>query len=262
MERAWERGVSAPNSALPRPTCRGPTCRGGACRGGADVEFLAYQLPELLRTPLEELCLQIKSLGPPPRPPSRRRTTAAPCRAQCSGVRRAAGLGRIEAFLSKALEPPQPLAVRNAIELLRTIGALQPAEEELTPLGLHLASLPVDPKIGKLLLLGAVFQCLEPTLTIAAVRRRPPPPAAARRPLTRAVAAGAGVPRPVRAANGEEGGGGRGAAAARERQQLRPRCAAQRVPRLRRRAPKWRRGRRRQLRLAPLPQRQHPAHDG
>jgi HrpA-like RNA helicase len=39
--------------------------------------------------------------------------------------------------------------------------------EELTPLGSHLAALPVDPKIGKLLLFGSVFQCLEPVLTIA-----------------------------------------------------------------------------------------------
>ncbi len=65
-----------------------------------------YQLPEILRTPLQELCLQIKSLQ----------------------------LGSIAYFLSKALEPPEALAVQNAIELLKTIGALDIAEE-LTPLG-------------------------------------------------------------------------------------------------------------------------------
>ena len=111
-----------------------------------DEDFAPYQRPELLRTPLEELCLQIKSLK----------------------------LGRIEDFLDRALEPPDGRAVSNAIELLETIGALRRGEEaglvveDLTPLGQHLASLPVDPKIGKLLLLGAVFQCLEPVLTIAA----------------------------------------------------------------------------------------------
>ena len=42
-------------------------------------------------------------------------------------------------------------------------------EEALTPLGWHLASLPVDPKIGKMLLMGALFACIEPVLTIAAV---------------------------------------------------------------------------------------------
>lgn len=34
--------------------------------------------------------------------------------------------------------------------------------------GCHLAKLPVDPKVGKMLLMGAVFQCLGPALTIAA----------------------------------------------------------------------------------------------
>ncbi|KAL6496356.1 hypothetical protein OROGR_029614 [Orobanche gracilis] len=98
-----------------------------------------YQLPEMLRTPLQELCLHIKSLH----------------------------LGVISAFLSKALQPPDPLAVENAIELLKTIGALDD-REELTPLGRHLSTLPLDPNIGKMLLLGSVFQCLNPALTIAA----------------------------------------------------------------------------------------------
>lgn len=34
--------------------------------------------------------------------------------------------------------------------------------------GCHLAKLPVDPKVGKMLLMEAVFQCLGPALTIAA----------------------------------------------------------------------------------------------
>lgn len=45
--------------------------------------FADYQLPELLRTPLQSLCLQIKSLQ----------------------------LGSISDFLSKALQPPEPLSV-------------------------------------------------------------------------------------------------------------------------------------------------------
>lgn len=101
--------------------------------------MLQYQLPEILRTPLQELCLHIKSLQ----------------------------LGAVGSFLSKALQPPDPLAVENAIELLKTIGALDD-KEELTPLGRHLCNLPVDPNIGKLLLMGCVFQCLSPALTIAA----------------------------------------------------------------------------------------------
>ncbi|XP_024533616.1 DExH-box ATP-dependent RNA helicase DExH1 isoform X2 [Selaginella moellendorffii] len=98
-----------------------------------------YQLPEILRTPLESLCLQIKSLQ----------------------------VGSIAKFLSKALEPPELRAVDNAIESLKTIGALDD-REELTSLGRHLTTLPLDPKVGKMLLMGAIFQCLDPALTIAA----------------------------------------------------------------------------------------------
>ncbi|XP_030443031.2 LOW QUALITY PROTEIN: DExH-box ATP-dependent RNA helicase DExH1 [Syzygium oleosum] len=98
-----------------------------------------FQLPEILRTPLQELCLHIKSLQ----------------------------LGAIGSFLSKALQPPDHLAVQNAIELLKTIGALDD-KEDLTPLGRHLCTLPVDPNIGKMLLMGSIFQCLTPALIIAA----------------------------------------------------------------------------------------------
>ncbi|XP_058205319.1 DExH-box ATP-dependent RNA helicase DExH1 isoform X3 [Rhododendron vialii] len=97
-----------------------------------------YQLPEILRTPLQELCLTIKSLE----------------------------LGTIGTFLAKALQPPDSLSVQNAIELLKTIGALDDSEE-LTPLGRHLCTLPLDPNIGKMLLMGSIFQCLNPALTIA-----------------------------------------------------------------------------------------------
>lgn len=70
--------------------------------------MLQFQLPEILRTPLQELCLNIKSLQ----------------------------LGKIGSFLSKALQPPDPLSVQNAVELLKTIGALDDMEE-LTPLGMQ-----------------------------------------------------------------------------------------------------------------------------
>lgn len=101
--------------------------------------MLQYQLPEILRTPLQELCLHIKSLQ----------------------------LGTVGSFLAQALQPPDPLAVQNAIELLKTVGALDDMEE-LTPLGRHLCTLPLDPNIGKMLLMGSIFQCLNPALTIAA----------------------------------------------------------------------------------------------
>uniref|UniRef100_A0A3B5K9A1 RNA helicase n=1 Tax=Takifugu rubripes TaxID=31033 RepID=A0A3B5K9A1_TAKRU len=102
--------------------------------------FMDYSIPEILRVPLEELCLHIM---------------------KCQ-------YGSPEDFLSRALDPPQPQSVSNAVNLLRKIGACHPSEHILTPLGHHLASLPVNVKIGKMLIYGAILGCLEPIATIAA----------------------------------------------------------------------------------------------
>ncbi|XP_053479622.1 LOW QUALITY PROTEIN: ATP-dependent DNA/RNA helicase DHX36 [Ictalurus furcatus] len=99
----------------------------------------AYQLPEIQRTPLEELCLQIKILK----------------------------LGPIASFLRKTLDPPSDRAIELAITHLMDLNALD-RNEELTPLGFHLARLPVEPHIGKMILFGALLACLDPVLTIAA----------------------------------------------------------------------------------------------
>ncbi|CAN1298235.1 DExH-box ATP-dependent RNA helicase DExH3 [Linum perenne] len=99
--------------------------------------FAEYQLPELLRTPLNSLCLQIKSLQ----------------------------VASIAEFLSSALQPPEQLAVYNAIDFLKMIGALD-EKENLTNLGKYLSILPVDPKLGKMLIMGAIFRCFDPVLTI------------------------------------------------------------------------------------------------
>ncbi|KAH1035744.1 hypothetical protein GLYMA_20G122600v4 [Glycine max] len=101
--------------------------------------FAEYQLPEILRTPLQSLCLQIKSLR----------------------------LGSISEFLSRALQSPETLVVQNAIEYLKIIGALD-EDENLTILGRCLTMLPMEPKLGKMLILGAIFNCLDPILTVVA----------------------------------------------------------------------------------------------
>ncbi|XP_006494370.2 DExH-box ATP-dependent RNA helicase DExH7, chloroplastic isoform X2 [Citrus sinensis] len=98
-----------------------------------------YQVPEMQRMPLVELCLQIKLLS----------------------------LGRIKIFLSKALEPPKEEAITTAISVLYEVGAIE-GDEELTPLGHHLAKLPVDVLIGKMMLFGGIFGCLSPILSISA----------------------------------------------------------------------------------------------
>ncbi|KAM9318436.1 ATP-dependent DNA/RNA helicase DHX36 [Pholidichthys leucotaenia] len=99
----------------------------------------AYQLPEIMRTPLEELCLHIKILK----------------------------LGSIRQFLEKALDRPSEMAISLAIMNLLGLNALD-SRENLTALGFHLARLPVEPHIGKLILFGALLGCLDPVLTIAA----------------------------------------------------------------------------------------------
>jgi len=47
------------------------------------------------------------------------------------------------------------------------IGALD-GNENLTDLGRYLSMLPVDPKLGKMLIMGAVFRCIDPILTVVA----------------------------------------------------------------------------------------------
>eukprot|EP01043_Picozoa_sp_COSAG02_P052520 COSAG02_NODE_5671_length_4141_cov_10.012123_2_plen_881_part_01 len=101
------------------------------------------QLPEIKRVPLEQLCLRIKILG----------------------------YGdSIQTVLNKLVEPPDPKAVRASIHSLVQLQALTSNKvgEDLTALGHHLAKLPVDARIGKMLIYGAMFQCLDPVLTIAA----------------------------------------------------------------------------------------------
>ncbi|KAM6034290.1 ATP-dependent RNA helicase DHX29 isoform 2-T2 [Chlamydotis macqueenii] len=103
--------------------------------------FMEYSVPEILRVPLEELCLHIM---------------------KCN-------LGSPEDFLSRALDPPQQQVIGNAMNLLKKIGACLLNEPKLTPLGQHLAALPVNVKIGKMLIFGAIFGCLDSVATLAAV---------------------------------------------------------------------------------------------
>ncbi|CAL1527826.1 unnamed protein product [Lymnaea stagnalis] len=98
-----------------------------------------YLPPEMLRTRLEELCLQIKLLK----------------------------LGYIVPFISKAMQHPSKEAITHAVETLMELNALD-ANENLLPLGYHLARMPVEPHTGKMILFAAMFCCLDPILTVAA----------------------------------------------------------------------------------------------
>ena len=76
-------------------------------------------------------------------------------------------LGTPSDFLGRAVEPPEPEAITAAVRGLQAIQAMDD-KQEITPLGFHLANLPVGAKLGKLLIFGCVFRCVEPMLTIAA----------------------------------------------------------------------------------------------
>nr|XP_033784979.1 3'-5' RNA helicase YTHDC2 isoform X2 [Geotrypetes seraphini] len=123
---------------------RAGRCRPGICfRLFSKLRFqnmLEFQTPELLRMPLQELCLHTKLLAP----------------INCP----------IADFLMKAPEPPPTLIVRNAVQMLKTIDAMD-TWEDLTELGYHLADLPVEPHLGKMVLCAVVLKCLDPILTIA-----------------------------------------------------------------------------------------------
>ena len=103
-------------------------------------------LPELQRgVALEEICLSILACG----------------FATSSCVN----------FLSQAPQPPTNDSIQGALRVLRDIGAVETnskSSESLTPLGRHLAKLPVNVRLGKMLLFGALFQCIDPILTIYA----------------------------------------------------------------------------------------------
>ncbi|PWN17813.1 P-loop containing nucleoside triphosphate hydrolase protein [Microstroma glucosiphilum] len=79
----------------------------------------------------------------------------------------------VTTYLSSALDPPSMASISSAITNLLEAGAVRSlaSREELTPtaLGRHLTNLPLDLRLGKLLILGCTFQCLSPLLTIAAL---------------------------------------------------------------------------------------------
>ncbi|KAG8532466.1 uncharacterized protein KY384_002343 [Bacidia gigantensis] len=97
------------------------------------------QTPEILRLSLQDLVLRVKIYK----------------------------MGGIEETLSEALDPPSAKNIRRAVDALQDVKALT-VMQNLTSLGRQLARLPLDVFLGKLLLLGTIFGCLDATLTIAA----------------------------------------------------------------------------------------------
>ncbi|KAM6987928.1 LOW QUALITY PROTEIN: putative ATP-dependent RNA helicase DHX34 [Tautogolabrus adspersus] len=99
--------------------------------------FAPYPVPEIHRVALDSLVLQMKSM--------------------C--------LGDPLSFVF--IDPPPASSIQTAVTYLREQGALD-SRSELTSIGSLLAQLPVDVVIGKMLVLGSLFNLAEPVLTVAA----------------------------------------------------------------------------------------------
>ncbi len=89
---------------------------------GREQLLASFLPPEICRSRLDEVILQVKLLE----------------------------LGSCAAFLGRLLDPPEPRALQLSLQLLQTISAIRLTAdtEELTPLGFHLAQLPLDPQTG------------------------------------------------------------------------------------------------------------------
>ena len=96
-----------------------------------------YTTPEIRRTNLASVILQTKSLG----------------------------LGRLEEL--PLLDPPRPEAIREGLRTLRELGAIDD-RHELTEMGTRLGRMPVDPRVGRIILAADEYDVLPEILPIAA----------------------------------------------------------------------------------------------
>jgi small subunit ribosomal protein S24e len=74
----------------------------------------------------------------------------------------------VEEVLAAAIEPPAPDRIEAAMSDLQMVGAIDD-KQNLTPLGRVLLQLPVDVQVGRLVLYGSFFRCLDQALTLAAL---------------------------------------------------------------------------------------------
>ena len=100
--------------------------------------------PEILRTNLAAVLLQMAALG----------------------------LGDVEKF--PFLDPPDRRSVRDGVQLLQELGAFDQTGE-ITDLGRRLARLPVDPRVGRMILAAEAEACVREVLVLAAALTIPDP---------------------------------------------------------------------------------------
>ena len=142
----------------------------------ATTQLLSHTVPEMARTPLDELVLQIGLLFEQRRDEYNRNAV------NDDGESRrpfAPGFKPIK-FLSMTPTPPAEGSLVQACKHLLEVEALKVVDHgsdsgeaigwlyRLTPLGYHLSRLPMDAKVGKMLIIGCLLGCLDNALTIAA----------------------------------------------------------------------------------------------
>lgn len=74
----------------------------------------------------------------------------------------------VEEVLAATIEPPALDRIKAAMSDLQMVGAIDD-KQNLTPLGRLLLQLPVDVQVGRLVLYGSFFRCLDQALTLAAL---------------------------------------------------------------------------------------------
>jgi ATP-dependent RNA helicase DHX57 len=110
------------------------------------LELAHDQLAEVHRVPLEQCVLQVASMD--------------------------LSMGIIP-FFDALVDPPAHKNVESAVESLAMIGAIEgDTPNRLTPLGEHLAKLPMDAKLGKMLVFASLLGVPEDCATIAAALSR------------------------------------------------------------------------------------------
>lgn len=145
---------------------RAGRCRPGICfhlfsKQRFDNGMLDSQLPELVRTPLEEMCLHAKAI-------------ISSCEDVFLQVGRTEKMS-IAGFLTRALDPPILKSIQSAILNLISLGAMD-IQENLTRLGEILSFLPIEPRLGRMLLMSSFFSlnCSEAvTLSVTSGFRDP-----------------------------------------------------------------------------------------
>ena len=84
-----------------------------------------------------------------------------------SVILRMAALDLGEIALFPFVEPPTPRQIQDGYQVLFELGAID-EKRQLTPIGRELARLPVDPRIGRMLIAARDFHCLSEMVILAA----------------------------------------------------------------------------------------------